>query len=483
MDIPGLRAALRTAGYTHDGVVELLGPSAHAALGRNETTPARRRATDGSPLATLVRLFLLQAPVPDQAAEAALPGLVDALAAEGILRRSGGEVRALVDVRPYADDDRDLWVLSDLTPGLDGAPNAVAADHVLGVSPASISLAQLTLREPVGSALDLGTGCGVQALHLAGHADHVVATDVNRRALRLAALTCALNEVEVDLRQGSLWDAVAGERFDLVATNPPFVISPPGADVLVYRDSGLPGDQVVERIVRGAPDHLADGGWCQVLGNWVVSRGQPWDERLAGWIAEECSALVVQREVLDPTEYVELWLRDAGHHGAPDYTDRYDRWLGWLDEQGVEGIGFGWINLRNAPGPHTFLDHPYAVEQPVAPAVAAWGSAVALLGQLDDDALLAGRPVRADDVRQETEGPPGAEDPETIVLRRHRGLRQARAADTTTAALVGAADGDLTTGQLLDAIATLLGGDAEAVRDAQLPVVRELVAEGFVTLR
>jgi len=482
VDVPALRRALVAADFTHDAVAERLGTTAHAALGRNETTPALRRTTDGSPLATLTRLFLLQAPVDREAADRALPTLVDGLVAEGFLAASGGEVRALLDCRPYADDDRDLWVLSDLTPGLDGPPGPVAADHVLGISPASVSLAQLTIREQVGSALDLGTGCGVQALHLTGHADRVVATDVNRRALRLAALSCELNEVDVDLREGSLWDPLDGEPVDLVTTNPPFVISPPGADVLVYRDSGLPGDQVVERIVREAPGHLTPGGWCQVLANWVVLRDVPWDERLAGWVDPACAALVVQREVLDPAAYVELWLKDAGLHGAPDYAARYDRWLGWLEEQRVEGIGFGWINVRHAPGPHTFLDHPYAVEQPIAPAVAVWGAAADRLAVLDDDALLATHPVRAADVRQETDGEPGAEDPETIVLRQQRGLRRARTADTVTAALVGAADGELVLGRIVDALATLLLRDPAELRSEVLPTVRELVAEGYLRL-
>ena len=135
--------------------------------------------TEESPLATLTRLFLLQARVDERAADRALAGLLDELAAEGFVQRSGGEVVARLDVRPYAADGVDLWVVSDLTPGLDGAPTSVGADHVLGISPAATSLAQLTLREPVGDALDLGTGCGVQSLHLATHADRVVATDVN----------------------------------------------------------------------------------------------------------------------------------------------------------------------------------------------------------------------------------------------------------------------------------------------------------------
>ena len=182
-DLPvRLRAALEAAEFTVDAVRELLGEVAGAALLRNETTPAlRRTATDHGRLATLTRLFLLQTTVTAGSAEAALPDLVDRLGAEGILDWSVGEVAARLDVRPYATEDTTLWVVSDLTPGLDGLPQQIGADHVLGISPASTSLAQLTLRAPVESSLDMGTGCGVQALHLAAHSGHVVATDVNHR--------------------------------------------------------------------------------------------------------------------------------------------------------------------------------------------------------------------------------------------------------------------------------------------------------------
>jgi hypothetical protein len=480
-----LRPALAAARFTYDAVAEVLGAQAHEALARNETTPGLRRTTGGSPLETLVRLFLLQAPVGIAAAERALPGLVDRMAAEGLLERSVGEVAARLDVRPYATGEDDLWVVSDLTPGLDGHPVRVGADHVLGISSASSSLAQLTMRAPVGRALDLGTGCGVQALHLATHSRAVVATDVNRRALELTRFNAALNEspAPIDVRDGSLFDPVPGERFDLIATNPPFVISPATGERLVYRDSGLPGDRVVERIVRTAPDHLTEGGWCQVLANWVIDRDRPWDERLLPWVAEDCDAFVVQREVLDPAAYVELWLKDAGRHGAPDYATRYDTWLSWFEDQGIEAVGFGWINLRrtggaDAPGGRTrdFLQWPYEVEQPVGPAVAAWGRAVSALDAVDLDARLVVRP----DVQQETQGQPGAEDPETVVLRQQRGLRRARRADTVEAALVGACDGELTVGQILDAVAQLLDRDPAQTREAYLPVVRELVVEGFL---
>jgi hypothetical protein len=479
-----LREALGSAGFRYDAVAAVLGPTAHAALSRNETTPGLRVTAGGSPVETLVRLWLLQAAVTRGDADRALPGLVDPLADAGMLTASGGEVRALLDVRPYAADGTDWWVVSDLTPGLDGAPVSVAADHVLGISSASSSLAQLTVRQPFARALDLGTGCGVQALHLAEHVGHVVATDVNRRALELTRLNAALNGVQLDVREGSLFEPVAGERFDLVVTNPPFVVSPATGERLVYRDSGLPGDEVVRRVVSTAPRHLEPGGWCQVLANWVHRRGEPWQDRVYGWLAGSgCDAWVVQREAADLPEYVELWLRDAGVHGRPDYVERYDAWLAWFDEQGIEAVGFGWLHLRRVDRePVLHLEEwPFEVEQPLGAEVADRARRTDFLAASDDAALLSTRLSARVDVRQESVGEPGAADPETIVLRQQRAMRRAHRADTVEAGLVGACDGDLTVGQILDALASLLGEDPATLRRERLTAVRQLVADGFLT--
>ena len=496
---PRLREVLEAAGFTHDGVADVLGTAAHAALSRNETVPGLRATRGDSPVEVLTRLWLLQAPVPVASMERALPRLLDELCAAGLLERSAGEVRARVDVRPYATEDLDLWVVADLTPGLDGSPTRVAPDHVLGISPAATSLAQLTVREPVGAAVDLGTGCGVQALHLAAHAERVVATDVNRRALRLTRLNAELNGLadRIEVREGSLFHPLEGDRFDLVVTNPPFVISPGTAPRLVYRDSGLPGDRVVEDIVRGVPRLLNEGGTAQVLANWMVLRDQPWDERLAGWIASTgagqspCDAWVVQRETVDLSTYVELWLKDAGIHPATggrrttDYHERYDAWLSWFEEQGAEAVGFGWINLRRTTAgggaPVVRLeDWPYDVEQPIGPEVHARFERTARLRDLSDVVLEAARLRARADLRQEPYGAPGAEDPEQVVLRQQRWVRRARQSDTVEAALVGACDGELSIGQILDALASLLDRGSEELRTAYLPVVRELVMDGFL---
>ncbi|PID55247.1 MAG: transferase [Micrococcales bacterium] len=482
-DLPArLREALATADYTYRAVEHVLGEQAMAALHRNETTPAALRlAGERSDLATLIRLFVLARPVPAAPAHRALPGLVPPLLRAGVLAEAGEDVRAALDVRPYQVDERDLWIVADLTPGLDGKPTAVSSDYVLGVTGASTSLARLTVRQPVNSALDLGTGCGVQALHLAAHAGRVVATDVNERALAIARLNLALNGIEdADVRCGSLFEPVAGQRFDLITSNPPFVISPPGQPLLTYRDAGMPGDTVVEHIVRTAPDLLTDGGWCQLVANWAVPAGEPWDRRLRSWLPQQgVDALVVQREVLDPAQYAEVWLRDAGANQRPDYRARYEHWLRWFDEQGIGGVGFGWINLHRRAGPrpvHRFVDQPYEVDQPVAAAVAEFEQAAAVLGGTTDPLNV--RVRRSADVVQETVGVPGAPDPRYIVLRRTRGLRPARTVGTLEAGLVAAADGELTAEQLLTAVAALTG--QELVADQARETVRDLVVDGFL---
>jgi hypothetical protein len=245
----------------------------------------------------------------------------------------------------------------------------------------------------------------------------------------------------------------------------------------------------VRHIVSRVPRHLRPGGTAQVLANWMVLADRPWDERLSEWL-EGCDAWVVQRELVDLPTYVELWLKDAGVHpstgsaGVAEYHERYDTWLAWLESQGAEAVGFGWINLRRTEAVPVLRleDWPYDVEQPIAPEVGAWFERVAMLRDLDDERMLGSRPVARSDVRQETYGAPGAEDPEQIVLRQQRWLRRARQADTVEAALVGACDGELTVAQVLDALAQLLERDADEVRSAYLPVVRDLLEEGFLGL-
>lgn len=551
-----LRADLRASGFTVEGVEDALGPVAAAALHREQALPALRAsaptASDAAPSAvsTLTRLFVLGREVAARDLDAALPALgsagaqqlglvalddpstevvVDDLTTDGTLddlsaevelvslledTRLGGPgvagpvVRPLVDLRPYSAHDArgpvDWWLASDL--GELATSTRLAGDHVLGAGGASITLAQVTVRSPRARVLDLGTGCGIQALHATRHAQTVVATDISERALQFAAFNAALDGVELDLRLGSMLEPVAGEEFDLVVSNPPFVITPraaparpaPGAGdgagsveipTYEYRDGGRSGDDLVRDLVTGVGAVLAPGGVAQMLGNWEHRAGEPWTERVGRWLDESgLDGWVVQREVLDPAEYAETWIRDGGttpEREPEAWASAYGAWLDDFASRDVEAIGFGFLVLRRPlPGEAVTLrrleEHTGSVRQPLGTHLEASLAAHLWLETLDDEALAGERLVVAADVTEERFYTPGAADPNIVIVRQGDGLGRGVHASTSLSALVGACDGELTVGQIVAAIASIFEVSGAELAAELLPAVRGLVRDGFL---
>lgn len=513
--LPLLRDDLAAASYTVDGVEDFLGPLASAALHREQAVPALRvaraalddvagAASSGrrDPRGVLAALFLLGLEVRRADLDAALPRVgADGAARLGLVAAAGAGpddgVRALVDLRPYAAADAvgpvEWWLASDL--GELATGRRLAGDHVLGAGGASITLAQVTMRTPVGRVLDLGTGCGIQALHASRHARSVVATDISRRALRFAGFNAALDGVSLDLREGSMLDPVANEAFDLVVSNPPFVITPRAAGEgaipeYEYRDGGRAGDDLVRDLILGVGDVLAPGGVAQMLGNWEHRRGEPWTERVGEWLEEAgLDAWIIQREVLDPAEYAETWIRDGGttperEPGA--WAASYEAWLDDFATRDVEAVGFGIVTLRKPVEGHgvslrRLEEHAGSVRQPLGGHLAASLAAHDWLEARDDAALAGSRLTVAADVTEERYLTPGAEDPNVVIVRQGDGLGRGIQASTGLAALVGASDGELTVGQLIGAIASLFEVPAGDLAGELLPAVRGLVRDGFLT--
>jgi methylase of polypeptide subunit release factors len=490
-----LRTAFDRAGYDVDGVPALLGETAHAALGRDEPVPARLASRDGGPLGTLVRLFLLgdAEPATEVARALAPVDLAEAVRA-GLLRRvevraDGGSERlaAALDVRPHGDDQGGWWVVSDAEPGrLAGEGVPPGEDHVLGVGHASLSLAAATVRRPAGRLLDLGTGCGVQALHATRHARQVVATDVNPRALALASATFALSGAEVDLRAGSWLEPVAGERFDHIVTNPPFVAGPARVRH-TYRDSGMAGDGVAARLVGELPGLLAEHGVAQLLACWLHVRGQDWPDRVTGWVPGGVDAWFVQRETADPALYVGTWLRDSGIDPAsPAGQAEAAGWLDWFAEQRVEAIGFGFVTLRRTGAAEPTVlceDLRDALVDPLGGEVEGWLDRVAWLrGHATDDALLGARLTLAPTVVLEETSAAGPDgwDPGLRVVRRVDGPGWRHEVDSPAAALLAGCHGALPLDELFELLAYSQDRPAGELVRAGLPAVRELVRHGLL---
>ena len=115
------------------------------------------------------------------------------------------------------------------------------------------------------SVLELCTGSGAVALEAAAAGASVTAVDVSRRSVATVRLNALLRRLRgVRVLRGSLFEPVAGERFDLIATNPPYVPAPrdelPSSGPQRAWDAGREGRALIDPICSSVADHLAPGG-------------------------------------------------------------------------------------------------------------------------------------------------------------------------------------------------------------------------------
>lgn len=141
-----------------------------------------------------------------------------------------------------------------------------------------LALERLPADRPVRVA-DLGTGTGAIALAIASERPQaeLVATDVSEAALQIAQANAHRHEIaNVGFRHGSWWAPLAGERFDLIASNPPYIAdADPHLDRGDLRfepptalSSGADGLDAIREIVARAPSHLLPGGWLLIEHGW-----------------------------------------------------------------------------------------------------------------------------------------------------------------------------------------------------------------------
>ena len=438
------------------------------------------RRLDDSPLATCVRLCLLQLPVDLRAAGAALtPAALDALVALRLAEVDGSLLRPRARIVPAEEL---LMAFDGFARGVDDPVGFVAP-----YTPTASWLAALTPRRRAARALDVGTGNGIHALLAAAHCDHVIATDVNHRALAFTEINAAMNGVRnVETRLGSLFDPVAGEQFDLITCNAPYVVSPESR--WQYRDGGLPADELSQRVVEQAAAALADDGLASLLVSWVAASEDEPDERVVGWLAHSrCDAWVLGLEGADPLAHAAGW----NEHLAVDpeaYGEALDQWMAYFDRLGVGWISEGAVLLhRRAGTKYTIrLDSAESDELEFAgeQIERVFASHARLAELRDDDALLEETVVLAPEVRIDRVVQPGEREPETV-LALEEGTHVEFELDPDVAEVIGVLDGTLTLGGAVARVVRAFELDkheaAELRRDT-IAETEELLAFGIAEL-
>jgi methylase of polypeptide subunit release factors len=346
-----LHDALIAATYTAQKIGDALG-SGDEIVSRAADIPVHlRRLQTHGPFGALVRLFILDLDVPvTELGPAVAPLTVDDLARIRVVERRDGVARPLVRIVPHDQ----LLITSDVRLR---AGEPAPADHVPGVHRPSVTLAHLTVRRPVRSFLDLGTGNGIEALLASKHAERVLATDVSPRAVNIAAFNAQLNLApNVECRAGSWFEPIGNERFDAIACNPPYVISP--ASEYIYRDSGLMGDSVSEQVVRSIPPHLEEGGFATLAISWIADPEGDATEPVQRWVrGSGCDAWLLHYRTDSPLETAAVWNQSESGDSAR-YAKLIDTWLAYYRELGIRGIAYGSLILRRRQGANWFRVDP-----------------------------------------------------------------------------------------------------------------------------
>ena len=479
-DYQRIRAVLAKLDYTDQGVCGLLGIENMSRLREARLPALLWRTRGGTPLETLVRLFVLGQPADVAAVQRAVaPMSVDEWKEIGLIDVTASSAVAFFQLRCY----QDLVFAYDFTRRGRGG---LRQDYVMGVSPSSLILAGMTVRHKKNaSTLDLGSGCGIQAILAAPHSERVVGVDCNPRAIAVARFNANLNGItNVVFHEGDMFEPVKRETFDLIVSNPPFIISPENRHF--FLNSGLEGDEICRRIVKEAPQFLQEGGYCILNANWAVIDKEDWRARLAGWFeGTGCDGLVFVQDTRKLDEYA-AGLIEVGNDEEAEVMRTFDKWMDYYAKLQLTGIGQGVIVMRRASGRTNW----FAAES--APATTAYsvGDDIARLVKMrtflhslpaERDLLNAhlklATNVKLDQVCEATNG---AWLPVSGCVRRIGGIQFSGALDGPSAAALAQWDGTRPLKDLLRELAAALKRDSSPFVDAALPVIRRLVEQGFL---
>ena len=476
-DVATLRDFLKEADYNSESLTRLLGSALPPDRGAQQA--GMFRTGEATPLNALIRLFLLGVSIDNKLGDEVLPAsFLDVCSRIGLLERTDDRLRARIVIVPIED----LLFASD---AFDLLGSEDAAEFVLPASTHSANfLRLLTLRSRVGSMLDLGCGCGIHALFAARHCDNVVATDISPEAIRYTQFNASLNSIDnIECLSGDLFEPVADRSFDLIISNPPFVIGPD--QEFTYRDNRMELDEFCELVVGESARHLADGGHLQMLFESVEIEGEPWNKRIQAWVSElACDTWLLHSPPISTRAYAMQRLSDISGE-LPSSEAKQTGWVEYLESRHVTAIHPGMIVLRKSGGRNWFHVHNVTADitQPAGEAVRRGLVACDLLGRgSNDEALLDITLGIASELalEQQFSRTDGSWNAHTSTLRMSNGIPMDAEVDTPILAFMNILDGTKSLRDCIDEFSKLAGADVSKVTADLLPIIRLFIGRGFI---
>lgn len=236
----------------------------------------------------------------------------------------------------------DLWIFTDdLTRG---------EEAVMGAGATTASLIQAAWpSQRVRSVLDMGCGAGTAALLMAPEAERTVGADISERALALSRLNALFaGRTEVEFVQSDLFSGVAGQEFDLIVSQPPFVACPEDTASVTFLHGGARGDELALQLLAEVPAHLRAGGRAVLLVDWPKYDEVSITQRIRATIGERVplDLLVLLGAPKDLDEHVTFY----GAMLAPTLGPRFEEYVlrhrAHLERMNIRELRLALIVLR-----------------------------------------------------------------------------------------------------------------------------------------
>ncbi len=483
IDHASLRAVFTSAGFDDAAILERLGIRDFPSLKGTDLPVLMKKTGSGSALDTLIRLFLIDVPCAENAVRNAFGELdIELLNNTGILSwTDDGMIEAGVKILPH----RGLFIAFDRPSFL---LTGKKHEYVMGIGSSTLTLANITIRRHCRAALDLGCGCGYHALLAASHSERVFTSDINPRALDFTRFNAALNGFNnIMCVEGNLFEPFSGQEFDLIITNPPFVISPEKR--YIYRDGGLSGDELCRRIVKLAGNHLAEGGFLQMLCNWAEYEDKDWSETLSGWFEDSgCDTWAIRSETRSIGTYAATWIKHTEKADNLNFSERFEEWIRYYNSLGITSIGAGIINMRKSSKGKNWFRPDEAPEKMLGPC----GKNIELgfktfdyLFTADDETLLKTKFKLTDNARLERVSAPTPEGwaDESIKLTLAKGLVYSGGIDPVMSNMLIKCDGAKPLSELLTQVSSEVNVPVSNIEQGFCNMIREMVAKGFLQIK